>query len=360
MNLIGGKKGDKEILYPNGQSFGFNTFDFGEDVFEICDMKAVWLQIEDREEAADPYLEFGRNQISYELGMDYMRTCEIKSFPIGGGAFHVVYLFNFERWYDEEITSYSYDTKEYIFKDGKLNPIDVQPEIEQFSHKYNRYFVGDTIVAEMRLEFNSQEKACFKWDPDTKKFKLLFHNNPSKNTDESEDDESDDHLLFPSKVASFERFDKIPDKIIETSDFNKDNIKDYVIAVSCEDNEWELAIYFGDGNGGGKRITEVTGKYFSSVSITDKSVLRIQTFDEFEMATLTYMFRYQVGDFYLIGGKEVWDKSEPISYNFLTNQKTEGKTTTTYSERPLRKLSEVRIGFIDRIRQGNFLDDNVY
>ena len=158
LQLIGGKKGDKEYLYPDGVSFDFNTFKFGEDVFELCDMKAVWEQIDDDEEEADSHLEFAPNMVSYELGMYYMRTREIKSFPIGGGAFHVVDLYNYERWYDEHVESYAYGTKEYIFKDGKLTPVDVQPEIEKFSDRYNRYFVCDTLVAEMRLGYGIDGK----------------------------------------------------------------------------------------------------------------------------------------------------------------------------------------------------------
>ena len=351
--LIGGKKGDKEILYPDGQSFDLYSFHFGEDVFDLCDMKAVWEQIEDDEDEASSHLEFGPNTVSYELGLYYMRTREIKSFPIGGGAFHVVDLYNFERWYDEHVESYAYGTKEYIFKDGKLTPVDVQPEIEKFSDRYNRYFVCDTLVAEMRLGFDSREKACLKWDPDAKKFRLLYHDHPSNANTESEGNADGNDEAFPETVSSFEKLNDYDDNISVKGDLNKDGIDDYAIGYGGT-----LAVYFGDGNGGGKRVAETSYEDLYTLSITDKGVLRVQTLYEFESSTiLTYMFRYQDGDFFLIGGKDDWSEAEAISYNFLTNQKTVGKTTTTFPARPLKKLSEVSIGVFERGSKDNFLDD---
>ena len=106
-------------------------------------------------------------------------------------------------------------------------------------------------------------------------------------------------------------------------DINKDGIKDLIVAFTeywvSGDN---FAFYFGNRQGGYSLFRAYDIQIFNNteITITDKGVVRFQTDipDGFDV----FLFRFQDGDFHLIGSKQDRHKSEhyDISYNYLTGQ----------------------------------------
>lgn len=239
----------------------------------------------------------------------------------------------------------------WYHSNGKFSPAEIAiPKLPYNDEAYQLSFDDDGLHYDNMME---KDFIFYEW-------------NGSKFTNEEEDEEENvtsDNVfsgMFPSSTSSLSDVSEAyTEPVSAEGDLNQDGIKDYAIAIHGDGGGEYVGVYFGDGKGGGKLVAEcANAKDVSSISITDKGVLRIQTIYEFESTTeLTYMFRFQDGDFYLIGGKDEWSESEPISYNFLTNQKVEGKTTTTFPARNLKKLSKVKIGYFERGSKDNFLDD---
>ena len=174
--------------------------------------------------------------------------------------------------------------------------------------------------------------------------------------------------------------------VVAKGDLNKDGVKDMVIAelLNGEFHEEQLtrfAIYFG-GRDGVYNLHKAF--YFdgyarnAEVSVTNKGVLRMAVkmvndsigdtpFDGFTKSYyLVYMFRFQDGEFHLIGGKNKYryeqhpDKeceSYEITYNMLTNKAIKNifvgcDTTKPESSdlemdpQPLMKITDFVIGEI--------------
>ena len=113
----------------------------------VCDMKLVWDQIEkmymDSEAENDASFTIESNRIRYELGLYQHRDREIVSY-YDGTLFKVFDVYNYERYFDEEIESEAHHIKEYLFKDGKLTECELQDELNGFK---KAYFDEDDLVA---------------------------------------------------------------------------------------------------------------------------------------------------------------------------------------------------------------------
>ena len=113
----------------------------------VCDMKLVWDQIEkmplDEEAETNSSFNIEPNRISYELGVYHHRDRKIVSF-FDGALFKVFDVYNYERYFDEEIESEAHHIKEYLFKDGKLTECELQDELKGFK---KAYFDEDDLVA---------------------------------------------------------------------------------------------------------------------------------------------------------------------------------------------------------------------
>lgn len=131
-------------------------------------------------------------------------------------------------------------------------------------------------------------------------------------------------------------------------DLNKDGIKDRVVvdfAYTAEDN---FAIYFGDANGNFNLFRSYATSLYSydntNITINDKGVLRIQKGATGDCEV--FLFRYQDGDFQMIGSKIDRHENEhyDISHNYLTGKmiRTEGegkaKKSETIDMPPMPKL----------------------
>ena len=131
-------------------------------------------------------------------------------------------------------------------------------------------------------------------------------------------------------------------------DLNKDGINDVFFAAKANANAVGPAyygFYFGNKNG---EYTLIKHHYDmpltqnAKITINDKGVLRIQN-DLDNGNSDIFLFRYQNGGFYLIGGKKDRHKSDnyDFSYNFSTKKyiKTTGKgkkaTTETFEMKNL-------------------------
>lgn len=135
-------------------------------------------------------------------------------------------------------------------------------------------------------------------------------------------------------------------------DLNKDGKKDLVIFANYEnyDNGDEFAVYFGDAQGKFSlfRSTESSLSSNTAISINDKGVIRIETHRS--DAVDVFLFRYQDGDFRLIGGKKDRHKTEhyDISYNFLTDKMIrtdgEGKAKKSVTS-AMPKLPALKLGW---------------
>ena len=161
-----------------------------------------------------------------------------------------------------------------------------------------------------------------------------------------------------------------------TGDLNKDGIEDFVLIVRPNDpahiktrddgfeynfNPLFLAVYFGSPSGVYKRFkvwhdtvsgredeyTEITNE----LSITPKGAIDISVSSWSSMGTAatggsTYRYRFQSGDFYLIGEESSWlnrmtGEGESTSINYLTGQK-EITTGNMIEEKDL-KTKKVKI-----------------
>ena len=132
-------------------------------------------------------------------------------------------------------------------------------------------------------------------------------------------------------------------------DINKDGISDLVMVVpDCLAGE-NFAFYFGDDKGNYTlfRDYEVSLSGRPGITITDKGVVRIQI-DRDEGADI-FLFRFENGDFRLIGGKEDRHKSMhyDVSYNYLT-----GKMIRTDGEGKGRKSTTLDMPGMPKIRFG--------
>ena len=132
-------------------------------------------------------------------------------------------------------------------------------------------------------------------------------------------------------------------------DFNKDGIGDSLVVTKGADIQKIFAFYFGQANGKSSLFQKVkiSLEDDTKISVTDKGVLRVQQGSSEEDV---FLFRFQNGDFYLIGGKKDRHKNEhyDISYNFSTGKmiKTtgEGKLASS-STLSMPKLPPLRFGW---------------
>ena len=161
-----------------------------------------------------------------------------------------------------------------------------------------------------------------------------------------------------------------------TGDLNKDGIEDFVLIVrpnapahiKTRDDGFEynfnplfLAVYFGSPSGVYKRFKvwhdTVSGRedeytdITKELSITPKGAIDISVSSWSSMGTAatggsTYRYRFQSGDFYLIGEESSWlnrmtGEGESTSINYLTGQK-EITTGNMIEEKDL-KTKKVKI-----------------
>ena len=161
-----------------------------------------------------------------------------------------------------------------------------------------------------------------------------------------------------------------------TGDLNKDGIEDFVLIVRPNDpahiktrddgfeynfNPLFLAVYFGSPSGVYKRFKvwhdTVSGRedeytdITNELSITPKGAIDISVSSWSSMGTAatggsTYRYRFQSGDFYLIGEESSWlnrmtGEGESASINYLTGQKE--ITTGNMMEEKDLKTKKVKI-----------------
>ena len=161
-----------------------------------------------------------------------------------------------------------------------------------------------------------------------------------------------------------------------TGDLNKDGIEDFVLIVRPNDpahiktrddgfeynfNPLFLAVYFGSPSGVYKRFKvwhdTVSGRedeytdITKELSITPKGAIDISVSSWSSMGTAatggsTYRYRFQSGDFYLIGEESSWlnrmtGEGESTSINYLTGQKE--ITTGNMMEEKDLKTKKVKI-----------------
>jgi len=161
-----------------------------------------------------------------------------------------------------------------------------------------------------------------------------------------------------------------------TGDLNKDGIEDFVLIVRPNDpahiktrddgfeynfNPLFLAVYFGSPSGVYKRFKvwhdTVSGRedeytdITNELSITPKGAIDISVSSWSSMGTAatggsTYRYRFQSGDFYLIGEESSWlnrmtGEGESTSINYLTGQKE--ITTGNMMEEKDLKTKKVKI-----------------
>ena len=161
-----------------------------------------------------------------------------------------------------------------------------------------------------------------------------------------------------------------------TGDLNKDGIEDFVLIVRPNDpahiktrddgfeynfSPLSLAVYFGSPSGVYKRFKvwhdTVSGRedeytdITNELSITPKGAIDISVSSWSSMGTAatggsTYRYRFQSGDFYLIGEESSWlnrmtGEGESTSINYLTGQK-EITTGNMIEEKDL-KTKKVKI-----------------
>ena len=118
--------------------------------------------------------------------------------------------------------------------------------------------------------------------------------------------------------------------VTATGDFDKDGIQDLVIAAPEVYPSENFAFYFGLQGGGYQLFRDYQVRLPDDVGITvnDKGVVRIQC-NLYGGDADIFLFRFEKGDFRLIGGKEDRHKTAhyDISYNYLTDKmvRTDGE-----------------------------------
>lgn len=148
--------------------------------------------------------------------------------------------------------------------------------------------------------------------------------------------------------------------VLAEGDFDKDGKKDLVVSVIQDytdtGDETDFAFYFGNAQGGYTLFRAYNASLPENVKITvnDKGVVRIER-PASDAGTDVFLFRYQEGDFRLIGGKKDRHKSEhyDISYNFLTDKmiRTDGEgkakksVTSAMPKLPVLKLGWFPMNF---------------
>ena len=161
-----------------------------------------------------------------------------------------------------------------------------------------------------------------------------------------------------------------------TGDLNKEGIEDFVLLVRSNDPAYiktrddgfesnfsplSLAVYFGSPSGVYKRFKvwydTISGRedeereITNEVSITPKGAIDIRVSSWSSMGTAatggsTYRYRFQSGNFYLIGEESSWlnrmtGEGESTSINYLTGQKE--ITTGNMMEEKDLKTKKVKI-----------------
>ena len=136
-------------------------------------------------------------------------------------------------------------------------------------------------------------------------------------------------------------------------DLNKDGVKD-LVAIAKGNYSWKgFAFYFGEKQGGYTLFRDYELQLTADevkLSVSDKGVARIEVV--LGSGADIFLFRYEGGDFRLIGGKKDRHKSSEdydISYNYLTDKmiRTDGsgksrKSTTL----DMPKLPKIHFGWI--------------
>ena len=136
------------------------------------------------------------------------------------------------------------------------------------------------------------------------------------------------------------------------ADINKDGVKDLVIALDGYYSGSNFAFYFGDKQGNYTLFREYETHPYgqkTGITVTDAGVVRIQC-DSEEGADI-FLFRWQDGDFRLIGGKKDRHASEHYdeSYNYLTGKmnRTDGEgRNRKVTNGTLPKLPAINFGWI--------------
>ncbi|MCR5454291.1 MAG: hypothetical protein K6F33_04835 [Bacteroidales bacterium] len=157
---------------------------------------------------------------------------------------------------------------------------------------------------------------------------------------------------FNEKGNSIIEICTYPDYISVEGDLNKDGIQDVFVANKDENYVSSCALYMGQANGGYQMFQhpyyDLNLHKDAKITINDKGVLRIQNDDR--DGSDIFLFRYQNGGFYLIGGKKDRHKSQhyDISYNFSTKKyiKTTGEGTSKTTENfAMSSLPTLKIGW---------------
>lgn len=114
------------------------------------------------------------------------------------------------------------------------------------------------------------------------------------------------------------------------ADINKDGVKDLVIALDGYYSDSNFAFYFGDRQGNYNLFREYEVSMYGDkigLSVTETGVVRIQL--DGDGGADIFLFRWQDGDFRLIGGKKDRHVSDHYdeSYNYLTGKmiRTDGE-----------------------------------
>ena len=133
-------------------------------------------------------------------------------------------------------------------------------------------------------------------------------------------------------------------------DFNKDGVDDMLVVAKDETSVKTFDFYFGTKSGEKTLFRSYKMSLEGSVQITvkDNGVIRIQ--NDIGDGSDIFLFRFQKGDFILIGGKKDRHKSKHYddSYNFSTGKviRTEGEGSKPTSEtKTLPKLPPLRFGW---------------
>ncbi|MRX40671.1 hypothetical protein GJU43_15395 [Flavobacterium sp. LC2016-23] len=155
-------------------------------------------------------------------------------------------------------------------------------------------------------------------------------------------------LLFSAILCAQNNFNKEITKV--KGDLNKDGLIDYVQVLQDTESEtapYKLEIYFAENNGNFKKIVSATkaidaqypegrngyynGNSFYEITIT-KGILSIH--NELIRGNFEHKFRYQNGNFELIGFSEVYSDGQgtmgTIDFNLSTGIRI--KTTEPYGE----------------------------